>query len=103
MPDINAMYDEATALKDAANLPGAVAKLEEILAIEPTHVLTHQALAVYCQRLGLADKAIAYARKVVELDPKNPVSYTQLSIICQRLGRIAEAEEALARGKMPVH
>jgi Flp pilus assembly protein TadD len=100
MPDANAMYDEANKLKDSGDLEGAVAKLEEILTFEPNHVLTHQALAVYCQRLHQADKAIAHANKVCELEPNDSFSYTQLSVILQRCGKIQEAEDAMARGRM---
>ncbi len=91
------MYDEATALKEAGDLEGAVAKLEEILKIDEAHSLTHSALAVHLQRLGRNDEAIAHALKVVELAPSDPFNYTQLSVIYQRCGKIPEAEEAMAR------
>ena len=100
MPDVNALYDEATKLKDAGDLAGAVAKLDEILQTDPNHVLTHQALAVYCQRLHQADRAIAHAIKVTELEPSDPFSFTQLSVIYQRCGKIQEAEDAMARSRM---
>ncbi|MEW4529796.1 tetratricopeptide repeat protein [Maioricimonas sp. JC845] len=91
------MYDEAVALKDNGDLEGAVAKLGEVLEVDPAHTDTHSALAVYLQKLGRFDESIAHAQKVVELLPNDPFSYTQLSVIYMRCGRIPEAEEAKAR------
>lgn len=91
------MYDEAVALKDNGDLEGAVAKLREVLEVDPAHTDTHSALAVYLQKLGRFDESIAHAQKVVELLPNDPFSYTQLSVIYMRCGRIPEAEEAKAR------
>jgi Flp pilus assembly protein TadD len=93
-------YDVAIKLKDAGQLDEAAAKLQEILASEPNHVLTHSALAVVLQRLGKFDEAVEHARRVTELEPNDPFSYTQLSVICQRCGKIPEAEDAMARSRM---
>ncbi len=97
MPTPDEMYDEANNLKEQGDLAAAVAKLNEILAIDPNHVLSHSALAVYQQRLGALDEAIAHAIKVTELEPSDPLSVTQLSVIYQRCGRITEAEDAMAK------
>ena len=97
-PDL--MYDEALAIKDGGDLDGAVAKLQEILEIADTHVLTHSALAVHLQRLGKNEEAITHARRVVELEPNDPFSYTQLSVVSQRCGLIQEAEDAMAQSRM---
>ncbi len=97
MPTPDELYDQASELKEAGDIEGAVAKLQEALAIDEGHVLTHSALAVHLQRLGRNDEAISHAQKVAELDPKDPFSYTQLSVIYQRCGKIQEAEDAMAR------
>lgn len=96
---INDMYDEAVALKDAGKLDEAIAKLREVLAIDPNHALSHSALAVYLHRQGQFDDAIAHALKVAEVEPNDPFSYTQLSVIYQRCGKIPEAEDAMARAR----
>lgn len=100
MATADELYDEAVKLKDAGQLAEAVAKLEEALANDPNHVLTHSALAVYSQRLGRPEQAIEHALKVTELDPNDPFSFTQLSVIYQRCGKIQEAEDAMARAHM---
>ena len=74
-----------------------MAKLREILKIDPNHSLTHSALAVHLQKLGHLDDAIAHATKVTELEPDDHFSFTQLSVICMRCGRIQEAEDAMAK------
>lgn len=103
MPAVHEIYDEAVRMKDSGNLEGAVAKLEEILAIDPAHVDTYSALAVYCQKLQRFDDAIRYANKVVEINPTDAFSYTQLSVIYMRCGKIYEAEEAKARAHAMGH
>lgn len=97
MSNLIEMYDAATRLKDQGDLEGAVAKLNEILAEEPNHVLAHSALAVNLQKLGCFDDAVSHAVKVTELEPNDPFSYTQLSVVCQRCGRIQQAEDAMAK------
>ena len=97
MPAPHEMYDAAVAMKSAGDLEGAVAKLQEILAVAPDHLDTHSALAVFLQKLGRNEEAVAHARKVCELDPQNFFSYSQLSMICMRCGMIPEAEEAKAK------
>lgn len=97
MPNANELYDAAMELKEQGDLEGAVQNWQEILTIDPNHVLTHSALAVHLQKLGRNDEAISHALKVTELEPNDAFSYTQLSVVYQRCGRIPEAEEAKAK------
>jgi len=100
MATAHEIYDQAIKLKDQGDLAGAVAKLREVLAVDPNHTDTHAALAVYLQRLGQSDDAIEHSRKVVELMPDDVFAYTQLSVIYMRCGKILEAEEAKAKAHM---
>lgn len=93
-------YEAAEALKNAGDLAGAVAALEEVVAADPDYALAHSALAAWCTRLERHDEAIRHSRRVCELEPNDPFSYTALSVACMRGGRIAEAEDALARSRM---
>ena len=93
-------YEAAEELKNAGDLPGAVAALEAVVAVDPDYALAHSALAAWCTRLERHDEAIRHARRVCELEPADPFSFTALSVACMRGGRIAEAEEALARSRM---
>lgn len=99
MPTPHELYDAAVALKNQGDLPGAISKLREVLAVDPSHADTHCALAVYLQKSGDFDAAIQHALKVVELQPNDPFSYTQLSTVCMRCGKIPQAEAALARAR----
>lgn len=97
MPTIHEMYDEAVALKNDGKLDEAVARLKEIVEIDPNHCDSHSALAVYLQKLGEFDAAIEHAKRVCELSPNESFSYTQLSVIYVKCGRIQEAEDARAK------
>ena len=94
------LYDEADKLKEEGKLEEAVAKLELCLQMDPNYVLAHHALARFCSRLNLHDKAIKHGLKVVELEPNDAFSFTALSVTYQRAGKIPEAEDAKARAGM---
>ncbi|WP_165224543.1 tetratricopeptide repeat protein [Aquisphaera insulae] len=96
MPTPNELYDLASDLRDQGDKPGAIAKLEEAVAIDPNFTIGHGMLAKLYADIAEADKAIAHAQKVVQLEPDDAFSYTALSVICVRCGRIAEAEHAKA-------
>lgn len=93
-------YAEAERLKDAGDLPAAVAALEVLVTEDPGYALAHSALAAWCTRLERHEDAVRHARRVCELEPNDPFSFTALSVACMRGGRIAEAEDALARSRM---
>jgi tetratricopeptide (TPR) repeat protein len=96
MPTPNSLYDEAVDLKDKGDREGAIAKLEEAVALDPQYAIGHGMLAKLYIDLAQADKAIEHAKKVVEIEPDDTFSYTALSVIYQRCGRIPEAEHAKA-------
>ncbi len=100
MPTNTQLYDAADRLKDAGDLEGAAAKLEELLVQDPSYALAHSALAVIYGRLKRHDDAIAHAERVCQLEPNDAFSFTALSVTYQRAGKIREAEDAKARAQM---
>ncbi len=100
MPTSDELYDEADKLKEAGQLDGAVAKLNELLAQDAGYALAHSALAVLLTRLKRHDEAIAHAQRVCQLEPNAAFSYTALSVTLQRAGKIPEAEDAMARARV---
>lgn len=96
MPTANELYDQAADLRDKGDKAGAIAKLEEAVALDSAFALGHGMLAKLYVDIAEADKAIFHAKKVVELEPDDTFSYTALSVIYQRCGKIPEAEHAKA-------
>jgi Tfp pilus assembly protein PilF len=96
MSTAHELYDLAVDLRDQGDKPGAVAKLEDAIRLDPAFAIGHGMLAKLYADLAESDKAIAHAKKVVELEPDDAFSYTALSVIYQRCGRIPEAEHAKA-------
>lgn len=84
MTDLNAKYNQADALKDEGKLDEAIEILNEILAEEPKHSISHFALAVLYGKVGQHDKAVEHGETAVELDPTDPFSYTAMSVTYQR-------------------
>lgn len=102
-----ALYDEADKLKEAGDLEGAVAKLNEAVGLDAGYALAYSALAVACQKLGRHDEAIAHALKVCELEPEDPFSYTAMSVTYQRayagtneMKYIQLAEDAMEKSRV---
>ncbi|MGD0897216.1 MAG: tetratricopeptide repeat protein [Thermoguttaceae bacterium] len=95
MPTPDKLYDEAIELQQAGKLEEAVARLEELAAVEPDYALAHAALSVFYGKLGRHDEAIEHGQKVCQLEPDDPFSYMAMSLICQRAGRPVEAEDAM--------
>jgi Flp pilus assembly protein TadD len=96
MPTPHELYDQAVDLRDKADKPAAIAKLEEAVALDPGFAIGHGMLAKLYADIAEIEKAIAHAKRVVELEPDDTFSYTALSVIYQRCGRIPEAEHAKA-------
>ncbi len=86
MPTPFELYDQAADRRDQGDKEGAVAKLEEAVALDPNFALGHGMLAKLYADLAVADKAIAHALRVAELEPDDAFSFTALSVIYQRCG-----------------
>lgn len=107
MTSVNELYNEADRLKDAGDYPAAIAKLEELLEIDPSYAIAHSALAVLCGKVQRHEDAISHAVRVTELEPNDSFSWTALSVTYQRAfagtgnkSYIQMAEDAMARAKM---
>ena len=84
MSGIDALYQEAEKLKDDGKLQQAVAKLDEILAVNEGHVLSHLTLAVVLGRLGDHEKAIEHGERACQLEPQDPFNFTAMSVTYMR-------------------
>ncbi len=104
MSGVIEMYQEAESLKDEGKLDEAAVKLQEVLATDANHILSHLALAVVLGRLGKHAEAVAHGEKACEIEPTDPFNFTALSVTYQRAWAgtqnqqyIQAAEDAMAK------
>jgi Flp pilus assembly protein TadD len=107
MPDVDALYAEAEQLKDTGDAEGAVAKLNDLLQQDESHVLSHLTLAVLLGKLGRHELAVQHAQRACDLDPTEPFNFTAASVCYQRAfagtgerSYIQKAEDAMAQAHL---
>ena len=107
MSDINSRYNAADRLKDEGKTDEAIREMRAIVADDPTHVLSHLALAKLLTAAGEHEAAVEHAKKACELEPEEWFNYTALSMTYQKAwagtGKqeyITMAEDAMARSRM---
>jgi tetratricopeptide (TPR) repeat protein len=79
---------------------GALAKINQSLALDPRFVATHLLLGNYYATLGNLDEAATAYRKAIALDPQNAEAYSTLGYLYFQQGNITDAltynEQAVA-------
>ena len=78
------LFKEAETLKRAGKSAEALAKFEEVLQADETHVLAHMGLAVLLGKAGRHADAIRHSERACELEPSEVFNYTALSVTFQR-------------------
>ena len=106
MSNLMSEYIEAEKLKDDGKLDDAIAKLQEVLAVDGSFVIAHSALAVLYGKVNQHELAIEHAKQVCELEPNDAFSFTALSVTYQRAyagtdnhAYIQMAEDAMAQSQ----
>ena len=84
MPTAAELFKDAETLKRASKNEEAIAKFEEVLKEDETHVLSHMALAVLLGKAGKIAEAIRHSERACELEPNEIFNYTALSVTFQR-------------------
>lgn len=84
MPTTVELYKEAEALKRESKWEEAIAKLEELLKQDESHVLSHLALAVLYGKVGKHAEAVQHGERAVDLEPTDQFNFTALSVTYQR-------------------
>ncbi len=81
--------------KDLEDYPGAVASLEQAVALAPDLKEAHHQLGFCFFKLGRYQDAVHCFEKVIELDPGSAIDYANLGINLLRLGHHKEAAYVL--------
>lgn len=107
MADLMELYQLSEQQKAEGKLDDAIQTLNQILATDESHVLSHLSLAVLYGRVKQHDQAVQHARRACELDPKDAFNFTALSVTYQRAWQgtqqpqyIQLAEEAMAKAHL---
>jgi tetratricopeptide (TPR) repeat protein len=105
-PEILALEKEADALRINGKYEQAIAKLQEVLAIDENFVRAHMGLSVLYHHTRNYEKSCYHAEKAVELEPHDSFNHSALSVTYQRAFEatrdpifIQKAEEAMARSR----
>ncbi len=106
MTETTQKYNTAEKLKDEGKLDEAAALLNEILAEEPNHVLTHLTLGRIYTLQGKYEQAVSHGQTACQLESKDPFNFTALSVTYQRVFAgtqdhkyIQLAEDAMAESR----
>ncbi len=99
MSDVHALYAESEALKDEGKLDEAIAKLQEVLALDANHVLSHLTLAVLYGRVGQHDEAIRHGERACELEPEEAFNFTAMSVTYQRAWQGTQIQDYITRAE----
>ena len=85
-------YDDAMFAFSNGDFDAAIAKLDAILAIDPTHFDAQLALGMAYYRKGDFATAIAHGHKAEQLKPKEQLVHTNLSLFYMKSGDKKTAE-----------
>jgi tetratricopeptide (TPR) repeat protein len=107
MTDSHELYAQAEKLKDEGKNEEAIAVLNQLLAEDEGHTLSHLTLAVLYGKVNQHEKAIEHGRRACELDPDDAFGFTAMSVTYQRAWQATQrqeyiqlAEEAMAQAHM---
>ncbi|MGH9324072.1 MAG: tetratricopeptide repeat protein [Vicinamibacteria bacterium] len=83
--------EEANALLEQKQYPQAIAKFEELLAVEPTLYQVHYGIGIAQREMGELDKAMASFQKVLEREPTHTSSLIAVGDVLVAQQKLDEA------------
>lgn len=90
-------YNAGAQLANSGDVAGAIAKIEEAVALKPSLTAGHMALAKLYVRAEQWQKAIDAANKVLEISPDEPDMFIVLARSYEETGNAAKAKEFAAK------
>ena len=103
-PDhVKAHFNLATALREQADLPQAVAHYERVLALDPCHAEALANLGETLRRAGRLREAVACCDAAIAIDPRHAEAYLIRAVTRHALGDLAgaltDADRAIVEGR----
>lgn len=92
MSALQEQYDEAMFAFSTGDYPGAIARLEAVLAQDPSHFDAQLSLGMAYYRQGDYPRAIAEGHKAEKLRPQEQLVHTNLSLFYMKAGNRVTAE-----------
>ena len=89
--DFYRLFDEASELAEQNEIPKAIAKWQEALALSPDDAKAHNNLGVILESAGRPAEAMEHYRHAIEAESDYPNGYTNMGIALARAGKFAEA------------
>lgn len=96
-PDGQTLLTQGLALFSEGQDEAAIAKLRQVLTVQPDLLAAYEALGVILSRHEEYEEAIALMNQLLALDPDHVLAHTNLSIFYMKLGDKDKAEEEKAK------
>ena len=99
MEEAERLYQESLTLFRTGNLDQAIAKLEEVLVLDPQQLDALETLGVLYSKVDRLDEAIEAMNRLAKLSPNHIMAHTNLSRFYVQKGMILEAEQEQAEAR----
>ena len=93
-PEVNALYQQACSAEYQNNLPDAIEKLKQAIALSGKDSLLYTKLAGIYSEIGEYDKALATYSKAIQLKPDDAFVYISVGSIYETQGKYDDAYAA---------
>jgi predicted Zn-dependent protease len=84
--DVREALSRAAASAKSEDFAGAIAHLQELLAVEPDHEIANGMLAGIYAQIGMPERATEHFQRVLAINPQNPLARLQLEQLQQTVG-----------------
>ena len=99
MEEAERLYEESLSLFRSGNLPAAISKLEQAIALNPQFPDVLESLGVFYSKADRLDEAIEMMKRLARASPNHIMAHANLSRFYAQKGMILEAEQEQAEAR----